>query len=426
LARTRRWAAGAITLLALVAVGAATLTTSSTPVPPAGPWCVICGDLGTIDALQNVVLFLPLGAGLAWLGVAFLPAALGAGAVSLSVELLQYFVVRGRDGTLGDVITNTTGAVLAFQLVRARVNLLAPVGAWSTALAFAGGLGWALVLAASVYGFRPAVPAGDYVLSTEPPYPRMLRFQGELRSTTVDGVTLTPGRVTGQEAVRRLLADRHTLVSADVTPSSPTLRIAVIARLGARANAFSFAQVGRAFSCTWYLGASVLRLQSPSFILPDAFPGARDAREGRTPPHRLACAREGDTVRLARERPDGRLERAVTLTPGLGWAQFLPVRLVLTDPALRLKNAAWLWLIALPGSVWIAAWWRRGKDVPAAVPGLGAALLAIAALALQAGMLVTWGGTALWYEFAATGAGVLTGVALAHLMRRARSHSFRL
>ena len=55
----------ALAVLAVFVVFIATLTPASPNTPTSGPFCLICGDAGTIDVVQNVVLFLPLGYALA-------------------------------------------------------------------------------------------------------------------------------------------------------------------------------------------------------------------------------------------------------------------------------------------------------------------------------------------------------------------------
>lgn len=86
--------------------------------------CLICGAVGTADAVKNVVFFVPLGAFLAMTLRGSLWAALPAGFLSMLVEGLQFFL-PGRDASPGDLLFNTLGAVLGVLLVRTS-------GAWLT------------------------------------------------------------------------------------------------------------------------------------------------------------------------------------------------------------------------------------------------------------------------------------------------------
>ncbi len=95
----------------LLFVGLLTLfpTPRGRPRPPDPLVCIFCGDFGGVDFLLNILLFVPLGLGLALAGFSWRRAVLLAGLLSFGVELLQMKIIVGRDASLGDVMTNTTG-----------------------------------------------------------------------------------------------------------------------------------------------------------------------------------------------------------------------------------------------------------------------------------------------------------------------------
>ena len=143
--RMPRWAAWGITAAALVLIAAATLVphpervalVEQTPI-----WCLVCGDLGMVDVLSNVALFMPLGAGLALLGGPWRRArALGA-TLSLSIELTQYVAIIGRDASLSDLITNTVGTTLGVILADSWRAWVIPNRSTARVLAFATALIW--------------------------------------------------------------------------------------------------------------------------------------------------------------------------------------------------------------------------------------------------------------------------------------------
>lgn len=76
-------------------------------------WCVACGDKGRADFLLNIILFLPLGGVLRLTGARGRTAVLIGMFLSLTIELTQAFI-PGRDSTLGDVLSNTTGTFVGF------------------------------------------------------------------------------------------------------------------------------------------------------------------------------------------------------------------------------------------------------------------------------------------------------------------------
>ena len=78
------------------------------------PWCLF-------DFAQNVALFAPLGASLFLATRSHTKSIIAGAALSLAVELLQLHVIRGRDASLSDWITNTIGTAAGAQLAVAAV-----------------------------------------------------------------------------------------------------------------------------------------------------------------------------------------------------------------------------------------------------------------------------------------------------------------
>lgn len=69
-------------------------------------------DLDDLQALGNLLLLVPLGGFLALRGMSRLRVVLIAATLSVGVEILQYHLVSGRYASVGDVLLNTTGAVI--------------------------------------------------------------------------------------------------------------------------------------------------------------------------------------------------------------------------------------------------------------------------------------------------------------------------
>jgi hypothetical protein len=123
--------------------------------------CILCGYAGGANAIRNIVLFLPLGAALAALGVGLLPATLAGAALSAGVEAAQW-LIPGRSTTPGDLLFNTIGAAAGVLLWRLTPWVVARRGTQAAAiLALAAALGFG-TLAATAYVLAPALPDRPY------------------------------------------------------------------------------------------------------------------------------------------------------------------------------------------------------------------------------------------------------------------------
>src|SRR5690349_4715229 len=87
------------------------------------PRCRICGPVTGVDIIGNILLFVPLGVGLAVAGLARKRTVQVGALASVAIELLQLAVIPGRDPSLVDVIANTVGT-LAGAFVGARWRML--------------------------------------------------------------------------------------------------------------------------------------------------------------------------------------------------------------------------------------------------------------------------------------------------------------
>src|SRR5207237_3772517 len=108
----------AIAAVALSTLGIliATLHSAGTELPPGWSLTLTSGDTALAELIQNLLLFIPLGASLVLAGVRPLRAvAIGAG-LSTTVEFLQQWI-PGRDPSLGDIIRNSNSTAIGVALV---------------------------------------------------------------------------------------------------------------------------------------------------------------------------------------------------------------------------------------------------------------------------------------------------------------------
>ena len=120
---TRRSAGRLLLIVSAIVIGLATLTPSDQANTGGGALCIVCGDFGGVDALLNVMLFVPLGIGLAMAGVRASRAIPAMCLATILIETLQIGVISGRDASIGDVITNAVGGALGY-LIGSRIDRL--------------------------------------------------------------------------------------------------------------------------------------------------------------------------------------------------------------------------------------------------------------------------------------------------------------
>ena len=100
-----------------VVVGLITITPAADSQSFASPVCLICGSHGLADAVLNVLLFAPLGAGLVASGTPLRYAVITAFVTSLTIELAQV-AIPVRYANLGDVLWNSVGALLGILIIQ--------------------------------------------------------------------------------------------------------------------------------------------------------------------------------------------------------------------------------------------------------------------------------------------------------------------
>jgi hypothetical protein len=392
---------------AVLAIAAATLVPLS---PPAG-WerhrfgtCLFCGELGGLDAINNVLLYLPLGATLAAIGCRLRRVAVIAAGMAATVELAQFAGLTGRYPSYGDVLFNTLGAVLAATAFATRRVWLTPspgVARVATPLAAALFVGVAI---ASSWLLGLSVPDGPLYSQWAPR--RAVPFAGQIHAATLDGHPISVGPLHVERAARFRSATRlnRTALAVDVTPPpvpprgfAPIVRVVTDDRvhlaLGQSAETLMFVPTLRSRE----LGLRNLVVATP-------FPSGSVLLDG------LGVV-ERDRLQVSVTTSDGRVSsRRVNLTVGLAWATLLPVGVTI-GPWHVPVSASWLLVMAFPVGFYASAsrswhWqWLAPLALACALTGVPAAT----------GLARTG-----WLEWAGAVTGVSIGAVTGLRRRRAR------
>jgi hypothetical protein len=362
--------------------------------------CLVCGNKGGVDVLLNLLLFAPFGAGLRLAGCTWRRSVLTAALVSFSVEFLQLTVVTGRDASLSDLVTNTSGAAAAAALAPWWRRLVLPSPQAAAAL-FAGWAAlWIGVLAATVWLQSPRTLRGPVRnLWPETAMPDRT-FGGRVLEARVNGATMPRGEAPpDRAAVRRSLDRGDVVVEVRALSGPPTEDLAMLYGLMVRHLAvLGLGQFGRDAVLIAPSRGQRLRLWSPTLQLRDAFPpdsGVPVVIRGT-----LRQGRLGLSVSWG-----GRVQQtALLLRPTLGWAAVSPLKFVL-GRRVRLLTALWVGAFVFPLGLWAAALPHRGAAVAGLVSAVLGGLLLVPA--------VTGAPPSAWSEWAAAAAGAALGWAAA-------------
>lgn len=405
-----------LTIAAVAAIAFATLRPTYSALPRHSPWCLVCGDSGVLDVLLNVILFIPLGAGLALSRVRVaraLPVIVG---ITLTVEVLQYQFIPGRDGTLSDVLTNTLGGTLGLALGPHLGSCLRPTARLAGALSAAWAALCVMLWVAMAFAFERSVPAGAYEIEWAPTgKPKLDVFPGRVLSLRVNDHPLTRGDPPS-DAMRASLADSMH-IEAVVVPGAPPRRTAAIALVSRDTD--EVAMLGQRATNAVFgvrVRATDWRLKTPQIMLDDAMPAARGAADtASSAPIRVIGMRTARRFSIEVERDGVRRSWSLDISPTLGWVLFLPF-----DYSLHLgyRIGSVLWIAALLAPVGYWGTWRARTRRPHRADGLGAwAILVLTPVVLLGVIPVLFGlQPGHWYEWLAAGVGLAAGWVLAAMV----------
>lgn len=376
--------------------------------------CLVCGAHGGVDILLNTLLFVPLGVGLSLSGLSVRNAVLFCFALSLSIEAAQAFVVRGRDSTLSDVVTNTLGGSIGFWSALTAPVWLAPsrkTAAWLTALW--GGI-WVLIQVVSSYSVAPSLPTSQYYGDLAHPLGGRTMFHGDVASARIGAIPIPNGAFVDSRSIRQALLN-GTPIEAVLRLDEPTPNFASIIRVAddKQRGLASIAENGDQLIFGIRTRASNLRLLEPAFALPGVFGELRPPADSATQTLVISAGFRDGTVRIAAQTPLALRELNLSPRAELGWTVLLPHQWYLGNGGIE-RTATFLWMGALliPLGYWGTALARQSNRAGAF------ALIAVPAVVLAGLILVptTFGlrsATLLAWISAVSGVGVGTALTLA-------------
>jgi VanZ family protein len=364
-----------VAALSVLVIAVATLT----PDPTAGyqpvALCIACGSLGGVDFFLNILLFIPLGVGLRLRGIAPWRAWLFALAVTITVEALQIRVVAGRDASIGDVISNATGALVGILLAEHWRSLVFPSPRRSRRLAVCAALAWLAAIAFGAWAVTPSIGSGPYEVLWAPDLHEIELFGGEVLDASLNGAPLARNQpiVPAGSLAERVARDTVTLGARIVAPR-PSYDIAPILSIASRDDSMLvvLGQDANDLVFRVRLKAGQLRLRMPMAASADAI------------------APVGDTLQLTGTIARGRVLRVelrgrstettamVSLDPFLLWNMVSPIR-HFRPSTIAVLSIVWVVLLVAPLSWWsgraVGVVTNRARGRALAAAGLAVAIV---------------------------------------------------
>ena len=336
-------------------------------------WCLLCGALGTVDVLLNILLFVPFGLTLRLAGFRLGTLALVGLATSVLIEALQWQVVAGRDASLSDVMTNSLGTALGGLVASSWRMLVHPEPGAARRLALVGAISWALIWWVSGRLLQPSPPVGEYWGQWAHDFDDRGQWGGRVLGVDINGVPIPDGQVPSPPIEDALRSGNYTF--AVETRSGPLLwKEAQIFGLatGEGEIFLEWAARGRDLSLRLKHAASDLRIRSPRLRLEWALPTDSGV------PLTLVARQGGGMLSAEVRTPRGTEQVRHQLTPSLNWTFLLPFNYGWGFET-RWVTMLWLMVTIVPLAWWgsrtRSVWYALGAPALAVGFGLGLAPL---------------------------------------------------
>ncbi|MEO8448389.1 MAG: VanZ family protein [Gemmatimonadota bacterium] len=350
-----RWAR----LLLILAIGAVALATlAPTDDNGAIPFtCIACGEVGTVEFIWNVFLFIPFGFAAVRTSRSVLVASLSALGLSIAVESIQFFAIPGRDAALGDLLANAIGGWIGAVIGRHLMALIKPSPGVARRLAAATsvtalailGLGWRL---------------SDLDLPNDPWYGQLApvlgqysTFPGRVLRATVNRAPVPIGLIGDWDRLRRGALTDGIVLETRLVTGAPTPALAPVVSIfdAHQRRVLLLGQDGRDLRFEVRLRSESVRLRAPGFVARRVIP----SRAGDTVDVRAVFARGRYELQVATRGQEHAILRRFTLSPAIGWAFIAPRSIALGLPA-RVASLVWVLLLAGP-PIYFA---RRARRIP--------------------------------------------------------------
>ena len=342
-----------MSIASLIAIAFATLL----PQPPGAVeshFCVVCGSYGTLDAVLNVVLFAPLGIGLALYGLRGKSSVVAICVLSAAIEITQFLLIPGRDSTIGDVITNTLGGAIGFTMARYAAVWVRPLPRTASKLAGAFGALWLAIQAISSFGFVVSLPSSQYYGQLARALGHFAVFSGVVLGAEVGDARIADTRLENSAEVRDELL-HGAVVATTIVPAAMPNDIAPIVRVvdSSGSEIVLVAQQGRDLVFGIRTGAAALRLRQPYFALDRVFRGEESGALAIDDTLVVSADYDSQNASLTAQREHARYGRRIQVHSSLGWVMLMPLQWTIEGtPTEAAMSVLWIAFLLLPVAYW--------------------------------------------------------------------------
>ena len=335
-------------------------------------WCLVCGDLGGVDVLNNLLLFIPFAIGLRLFGLRTPVVTMVGALVSLAIESLQLSIIPGRDASLSDLLTNSIGSWIGGTLVTYRTQILDPGSALAGRLAVLGALAWWIVQLGTAMLLRPWVPDSELRAAWARTVAGREPFTGRVTSAAVSGISVPPASIPLSPEISNRIRQGRVHLELKFTSGGTAESWSPLFEILARYRALLVVEaVGRDLAFQPPARSSALRLRRPTLRLEDALFPRRNEQV------RLAAGERNDTLWAVWTAAGVSHSSVQVLSPSFGWSLVTPFWYAY-GPEAPLLTGLWLAAWLLPTGYWSTRTGAGGGSSPwllAIVPLVGLGII---------------------------------------------------
>ncbi len=380
--------------LSAVVIAALTLSPDNTST---GPREFLLLVPSATDVIYNILLFVPLGIGLALTGAPIARIAAWSGFISALIEAMQWAWIPSRYATLGDIVANTAGALAGGLLLRLSTRALLPSRQYARVASYLSALVWVIVNIGAGAMLRLDVPAtptwwGQWAHT----FPTTVPLNGQVLAMTFDGLPIPDDALPNTAEIKSRLRARGSRLSVMATVTAPSRGRAQVAALtDGNGNLITAVELE---GCTLRLvdrrRGETIGFRMLALNLAERCPDASDT---------LAITTTSTHGIMAMEvrSQAGSVSDSLPVTPAAAWRLLATAPRHISHP--ELWGTIWIAFFLVPLGYWSTFGWAS-RSVAAllavVVAGTGAMYLSAAVFGLA------W---PLWSEVAAVGSGGLAG-----------------